>query len=245
MSVRNWVVAMMAAVSMIGLQSCLDDDNNYQKAFPNMLVTVKPQTDGSFFLQLDDKTTLKPTNIAVSPYGDKEVRALAFGEFVNEPSGMYTKSVLIHWMDSILTKPMAANLGTHDNDSIYGTDPVEIVNDFVTIAEDGYLTLRFSCLRGIINRPHFVNLISTNNPENPYEVEFRHHAFGDNSGVLSDGLVAFKLDSLPDTKGETVNLRLKWKSFEGVKTADFKYCSRQSTPGNNEMAKDKGTLRLF
>ena len=244
LNVRNWMVGLMAAVSFFGLQSCLDDDNDQYRVFPNMLVTVKPQTDGSFFLQLDEKTTLKPVNMATSPYGDKEVRALAFCEEVSEPSGIYTKSVLIHWIDSILTKPMAANLGVEKNDSIYGTDPVEIVRDFVTIAEDGYLTLRFSSLRGIPSKKHFVNLISTHNPENPFEVEFRHNAYGDNHGILSDGLVAFRLDSLPDTHGETVKLRLRWNSFEGMKTADFDYCSRKSTPAAAPLAEDKGTLRL-
>lgn len=243
-NISKWAVVMMAAVLTLGLQSCLDDDNEYQRVLANMLVTVKPQTDGSFYLQLDEKTTLKPINLATSPYGDKEVRALANCEVVNEPSGMYTKSVMIHWIDSILTKPMAANLDVHANDSIYGTDPVEIVRDWVTIAEDGYLTLRFTSLRGRTNTRHFVNLISTKNPENPYEVEFRHNAFGDTSGVLVDGLVAFRLDSLPDTNGETVKLRLKWNSYEGPKSVDFDYCSRKSTPVSASMIQDKGALKL-
>lgn len=46
--------------------------------------------------------------------------------------------------------------------------------------------------------------------ENPYEVEFRHNAFGDVYGEPADGLVAFNLDSLPDTEGKTVKLKLKW-----------------------------------
>lgn len=32
-------------------------------------------------------------------------------------------------------------------------------------------------------------------------------------GKTDDGLVAFKLDELPDTEGKTVKLKLKWKSF--------------------------------
>ena len=51
-------VAVLAAVMIF--QSCLDDDDNdyYRYAWPNALVTVKPVADNSFFMQLDDSTTL-------------------------------------------------------------------------------------------------------------------------------------------------------------------------------------------
>ena len=57
------------------------------------------------------------------------------------------------------------------------------------------------------------------NPSDPYEVEFRHNAYGDTYGTVGDGLVAFKLVGLPDTNGKTVPLTLKWKSFSGDKSA--------------------------
>ena len=140
----------------------------------------------------------------------------------------YDKAVFINWIDSILTKPMAPNLGEEENSQTYGNDPVEILNDWVTIAEDGYLTLRFATRWGN-GQPHFVNLISTQNPDNSYEVEFRHNAFGDTEGKMGDALVAFKLDQLPDTQGETVKLKLKWNSFSGEKSAEFDYCTRKAT----------------
>lgn len=124
-------------------QSCLDDDDyNYGYLTPNALVTVKPVSDNSFFLQLDDTTTLLPVNIASSPYGNKEVRALVNCREVNEPAEGYSKAVYVNWIDSILTKQIAPDLGV-ENDSVYGTDPVDMIRDWVTIAEDGYLTLRF------------------------------------------------------------------------------------------------------
>ena len=173
-----------ALTSIMGLSSCLDDDdeNYYNINYPNALVTVKSDANDSFFLQLDDSTTLLPVNLASSPFGDKEVRALANIEEVDEPSGAYTKAVHINWIDSILTKPIATDLG-EENDQTYGTDPVEIVKDWVTIAEDGYLTLRFRTVWGAGSQPHFVNLLLGNNPDNPYEVEFRHNAYGDTYGA--------------------------------------------------------------
>ena len=59
---------------------------------------------------------------------------------------------------------------------------MEILADWVTLVEDGYLTLRFRTIYGNTARKHFVNLISTDNPDNPYEVEFRHNAYGDTYG---------------------------------------------------------------
>ncbi len=135
-------------------------------------------------------------------------------------------------------------MGVTSNDSIYGSDPVEIVNDWVTIAEDGYLTLRFRTIWGDHNKAHFVNLLAGKDPENPYEVEFRHNAYGDIYGTYADGLVAFKLDSLPDTNGKTVKLKLKWKSFDGDKSVEFNYCSRKSTPVKASIAAERSTLNL-
>lgn len=234
-----------AIVCTIGLQSCLDDDDNnaYYLRYPNALVTVKGAADDAFFLQLDDKTTLLPTNVRTSPFGDKEVRALVNYSEVNEPSGDYTKAVHINWIDSILTKPIAPDLG-EKNDEVYGTDPVEIVNDWVTIAEDGYLTLRFRTIWGG-SKKHFVNLLLGQNPENPYEVEFRHNAYGDTYGSEGDGLAAFKLDELPDTEGKIVKLKLKWKSFSGEKSAEFDYCTRKAvTPSESAIATVRSTLDL-
>ena len=112
------------------------------------------------------------------------------------------------------------------------------------IAEDGYLTLRFRTLWGDRSKAHFVNLLVSKDPANPYEVEFRHNAYGDVYGTEGDGLVAFKLDELPDTEGKTVKLKLKWKSFSGDKSAEFDYCTRKSTPAKVEITGDKSVLNL-
>lgn len=219
-----------AVVGMAGLASCLKDDNNsYYLNLPNALVTVKPNADQSFFLQLDDSTTLLPVNMATSPYGEKEVRALVnYSPAPEQSPGAYSQAISINWIDSILTKPLAPDLG-QENDEKYGTDPVDILDDWVTIAEDGYLTLGFRAPWGNSSQAHYVNLLYGTNPDKPYEVEFRHNAFGDTYGQPADGIVAFRLDKLPDTQGKTVKLTLKWRSPQGEKTADFDYCTRRAT----------------
>lgn len=227
----------------IGFQSCLDDDTDWERIYPSALVTVKPVSDNSFYLQLDDSTTLLPVNMTSSPYGNKEVRALVNYQKIDKPSEGYSKAVHINWIDSILTKAIAPDLGSA-NDSIYGTDPVEMIGDWVTIAEDGYLTLRFRSIWGDSHKKHFVNLLVSEDPANPYEVEFRHNAYGDTYGRQADGLVAFRLDKLPDTEGKTVKLKLKWKSFSGNKSAEFDYCTRKSTPAKSAITEGRNVMNL-
>lgn len=230
MNVKKTINLLLAVVLLSATLNSCDTDDSYvwYPSYPNALVTVKPVDDGAFYLQLDDKTTLFPVNVKKSPYGDKEVRALVRYDEVEPVNEDYTKSVRIHWIDSILTKK-TIEFTTVDDVDKYGDDPVEIVDDWVTVAEDGYLTLRFRTRWGDRNVAHYINLLTGVNPDNPYEVEFRHNAFGDVDGMLGDALVAFNLSDLPDTNGETVKLTLKFKSFEGEKRVDFDYCSRKST----------------
>lgn len=224
-------LTMCVAVVLSGImfQSCGDDDNDYGIVLPNALVTVKQMPDGEgFYMQLDEKTTLLPVNMNKSPFGDKEVRALVNYTYTDTPSGPYTKAVHINWIDSILTKPTVPDMG-EDNTKVYGNDGVEIVRNWVTIAEDGYLTLRFRTYWGGM-KPHIVNLVAGTNPNDPYELLFCHNANGDVKGYVGDGIVAFKLDKLPDTGGKTVDLTLRWRSVGGnEKSTKFKYCSNKSS----------------
>ena len=80
------ILIAIATISSLSLQSCLDDDDNYAMRFPNALVTVKTDADQTVFLQLDDKTTLLPTNMTKSPYGEKEVLSLIH---ISEPTRPY------------------------------------------------------------------------------------------------------------------------------------------------------------
>lgn len=225
-------LALMALGVMtlaLSFSSCSDDDDNdYRKMVPNALVTVKPISDGCYF-QLDDNTTLKPGNINKKPFGDKEVRALVNYSVTDQKDETYGQVVNVNWIDSILTKKPVPCLATpEENDAKYGHDAVDIVRDWVTIAEDGYLTLRFRALWGNV-KAHSINLIANVNPENPYEVELRHNTNGDPQMRWGDALVAFDLNGVvPDTNGKTVKLTIKWKSTAGEKSVDFDYCSRKT-----------------
>ncbi|NMB04745.1 MAG: hypothetical protein GX976_00015 [Bacteroidales bacterium] len=243
MKITHLLFATGILLTMLILPSCLDDDDDVSRLYPNALVTVKEAADETVYFQLDETTTLLPVNITSHPFDSKEVRALVNYEEVDDSSEEYDQAVKVNWIDSIRTKPMAPNLG-EDNDNEYGNDPVEIVSDWVTIAEDGYLTLRFRTMWSQLGITHYVNLIPTNNPENPYEVQFKHDANGDVSGRVGDGLVAFRLDQLPDTEGETVKLKLIWDSFNGEKSMEFDYRTRAATPASSAIAAARSVIPL-
>ena len=226
---RKLALAVVGTMALsAAFSSCsTDDDNDYLRTMPNALVTVKTAGDACYF-QLDDSTTLLPSNVK-SLYGGKEVRALVNYTKTDQKAEKYDAVVNVNWIDSILTKKPVPSLATSaENDAKYGNDAVDIVRSWVTIAEDGYLTLRFRALWGNVKQ-HTINLVANVNPENPYEVELRHNTNGDPQLRWGDGLVAFNLNGvLPDTQGKKVKLAIKWKSTAGDKTVDFDYCSRKA-----------------
>lgn len=219
--------AITAAV--LSLSACkLDDSFDPSIMDPSALVTVKTGADG-FFMQLDDETVLYAVNLPTSPFGDKEVRALVNyrkptqKELQDAGIPESSNTVYVNWMDSILTKKAIHATGT-DEVSL-GNDPVEIVNDWTTVVEDGYISLRFRTVWSSGN-VHKVNLVYGTDPDDPYKVVFHHDAGGDHYGETGDALVAFRLSDLPDTDGQDVDLTLEWQSFSGKKTAKFKYRTR-------------------
>ncbi len=205
------------------MQSCSDFDNDDNRVLlvPSAVVTVKPQNNGeSFIMQLDKNTILQPTNIKTSPFGKKEVRALVnYSETVAGDSENI-RNVNINWIDSIRTKNPVPDLGEENNEK-YGNDPIEIVKDWLTVAEDGYLTLRFRTLWGYGTTKHNINLLTNGNPDNPYELELRHDANGDLGGEMGDALIAFNLKDLSISDMNDIKIKIKWKSFSGEKSAEF------------------------
>ncbi|MDO4735452.1 MAG: NigD-like protein [Bacteroidia bacterium] len=233
---RKLLILSIAALGLVSLQSC-DKDDDYSNLYANALVTVKPLNGGEeFYLQLNENTMLKPVNITKSPYGNKKVRALInFEDAPEQSTNSIYKPVVLNWIDSIRTKEIVPTLGGEiENLKEYGDDALDIVRDWVTIAEDGYLTLRFRTYWGYTNISHTLNLVYGQNPKNPYEITLYHNNNGDFHERIADGIIAFDLSKLPDTKGEWVDLTLKWKSlaYNSERSATFKYKTTSSTPGN-------------
>ena len=202
----------------------------------NAIVTVKHTDNGTVYFQLDDKTTLKPDGGSDSAYGDGQYRALiGYREKDEAPSSQdgtkFDKLVTVYGFDKVLTKQIAESQG-EKNDKVYGTAPVEILDSWATLIEDGYLNLVFCGYWGDLNKTHKVNLVSGTDPDDPYLLEFRHDACEDtqiHNLTRCNGIVAFDLNNLPDTKGETVKLTIRFISFTGEKTVSFDYCTGKTS----------------
>lgn len=199
--------------------SCNNDDNYEIVKRPTALVTVYPNGSEGFIMQLDDSTSLVPTNIKESPFGEKNVRALV-NYTVESPATKSPHNVFVNWIDSIRTKQPVATLGKDDN-KVFGNDPIEIVRDWVTVAEDGFLTLRIRTLWGG-HIKHTINLVSGVNADNSYEFDLKHNANGDCKGYLADALIAFDLNPLWKNHTKEVKIKINWTSFTSKKTAEFK-----------------------
>lgn len=221
MTRQHLLFSTVGVAMLLMLPSCVDDNDSIELMRPTALVTVCPNADGSFIMQLDDETQLIPTNLKKSPFGTKEVRALVnYTETNVSPRDKMVRNVEVNWLDSIRTKLPVETLGEQDA-AMFGNDPVEIVHDWVTVAEDGYLTLRIRTVWGYPHAVHILNLVTGTNPEDPYELELRHDANGDINGSWGDALIAFNLNKLPGADAGNAKIKLKWKSFTGEKSAEF------------------------
>lgn len=227
---RTAAIAMIAVIATALAQSCSSDSDGYyiirpDGRTPNAVVTVKTAADNTVYLQLDDSTTLLPTNMKDHPFKGKEMRAFINFRSVGDNAAPYSRAAVINSIDSILTKPTAATLGDK-NDEVYGKDPLVIVSGFPTVCEDNYLTLYIGTIWGQPAKTHLVNLVTGTNANDPYEVELRQNAYGDTKGHSGYTTVAFSLKSLPKTGGKKVKLKVKYQSFEGERTAEFDYLTK-------------------
>lgn len=226
---KNNLFIGIAAILAISIFSSCSHDKDNSKSYREAIVTVKPLDNGSFYMQLTDNEMLCPEGYLKSPYRDKELRAYVIYSYTGLTDPDYGKVVTIERMDSIRTKsPVAYNGETEDElVQMYGNDPLEIMNNWITGVEDGYLTLNIMMhwsWSGVVQ--HSIDLITGMNPDDPYEVRLMHNANNDISQRDGFSTVAFRLGSLPDTDGKTVKLTLKWKAFGQEKSTSFNYRTR-------------------
>ncbi len=228
---KMMVFAAMLFSTALSLQSCSDDDNNTliidPVYTPNALVTLKTDAaSGQPFMQLNDSVTLVDTNYKKWPFetaNKKEVRALVSVVFDDKDKNEAQRSVhLVTLFDTIRTKAMSPIVS--DIEKTYGDDPVEIVDSWKTVCEDGYLTLHFRTYFGG-KKIHTLRLVRMTDGT----LRLFHDANGDDKGVASDGLIAFRLSDVPKPEdgSKYQNITLKWTSFSGEKSHTFKYKYRE------------------
>ncbi|ATV37833.1 NigD-like protein [Prevotella intermedia] len=224
------LISIFTACSLF--TSCDNDNNDNIKRFPNAIVTIKPINGGeSFNVWVSEKVQGPPSNLTKSPYGNKEVRAIA--NIKEEKDAKGKTKIYINWMDSIRTKQAIVLKNPELELKKYGEDRLEIINGFGTVVEDGYLTLRFSTAMRDLKLKRDLNLIVQHSEKEPYKLVLAYNAHGDNRGRMASSLIAFRLseiDKIAKKNGKKdVTLQLHWKSYQGDKQVSFKYHVRDDS----------------
>lgn len=235
---KKALILAVAAMALLS-SSCRKEDPR-PFTYYEATVTFKPSSDGSYFLEQDDKTALIVTNDSwkTYPFPDgKEKRAYIrygmYGDIIpghKVPGYDETWEVMLIAADTIRTKSPVVYRA--DEEDIYGNDPVGLYlgNDVfpTTLIEDGYLNVAFEIMVGGVGVTHEINLLTNVDPNDPYTVELRHNAHDSYEMEPAKCLMDFPLKDLPDTEGKTVTLTLKWLSLVTGKyeKTTFDYCSR-------------------
>lgn len=228
-TLRTMMLFAVTALAAVTLQSCDldDDDNSWGDDGVQLATATIKNSDNSWYMQLNDSVVLRPSNAASFKLTEKETRAyIRYTLNKEQPTVADERAYSINLLtvDTFLTKKMAPLV--NEPEKVYGNDPVEIVNSWETVAEDGYLNIRFRT-RFSPSKVHRVNLVHRTDANTPYLVDFCHDAGGDTYGQVADDVVAFKLDEAFNYPDQPIEITLRWNSYSGEKTAKFKYNPRK------------------
>lgn len=183
------------------------------------IVTVKQSPQNEVYFQLNDSTTMFPRNYLQS-FTRMERAICAIKAWVM-PSGVYNYTCDVGWIESI----EEGNISSH---ALSAADPIDILDDWMTSVEDGYLTVHYDVWWGSEPVAHNFSIVTGMNPEDPYELLLVHSANGDAMDRKADGLVCFDINSLPSTEGQYKILTLKWDNLGGsASEKKFKFKTRE------------------
>ena len=164
--------------------------------------TVRSQ-DGVRYIRLDEMScsqVMNPKEIADIKDG---TRVFLQFRYVVAPSiaEFCTDAILVEWVSPLdmgeIRYEMSASAG----------DPVDILTDWMTSLEDGFLTLHYA-IKASGSVKHEFSLYPSTEP-NAYRLI--HDAHGDGKGSQTDGIVCFEVSGvLPDMAGEKVALHLDY-----------------------------------
>ena len=180
--------------------------------------------DGARYVKLSETTCSRVMNPDVVKDIPDHTRIFLEFRFVVASllSSCYTDAILVEWASpidqgTVASRPFdAASNSTADS-------PVDIILDWMTSLEDGFLTLHYSILSSG-NAQHTFSLHPT---ESPYAFRLVHDSHGDVKGAVTDGIVCFDVSALlPQTEGKTVELYLDYIDLNNTeKRLTVEYCS--------------------
>ena len=210
------VLWLLAGCSKGESYDFLPPDGNYgysdpQKGASNDLAigTVRSQ-DGVRFIRLDKQScsqVMNPKEIADIKDGTRVFLQYRY-VVASSIADFCTDAILVEW-----ASPLEMGEIRYDMQARTG-DPVDILMDWITSLEDGFLTLHYS-VRASGSVKHDFSIYPSVET-NTYRLV--HDAHGDSKGDVTDGIVCFDVSGvLPDTEGETVELHLDYIDLNNTK----------------------------
>lgn len=224
----------ICALAGCGKAESLPGDNDstlsYNTPEFTAIVTVKQNDAGTTFFQLDENTAVFPVNYTQPFTGI--VRVICSLRLSTDKTHCQ-----VLWCDNLEKGQVNFDAAAYDTDqkeellvsyrNLY-PDGLEILPDWMTCVEDGFLTLHYSALWGDGSNAHQLLLLARLNPEDPYELTLFHSRNGDEALQLADSIIYFDINDLPSTEGDTVTLTLNWTTLDGeAASQQFRFKSRQ------------------
>lgn len=167
------------------------------------VVTVKQDTDGTVFFQLGDEERLFP----VPSYDfSRQERVMTSLTVYAEEVPLYGHTARVNWAEPLEQGPIMYTLDATYNDGL------DVVEDWISSVEDGYLTVHYNTWWGETSLHHDLALVPG---PGPMDLTLIHTANGDSKDVYSDGIVYFDINGqLPQTDTYKT-LTLHWTDTKG------------------------------
>ena len=179
------------------------------------VATLRSQ-DGTRFLRLDPKSVgyiLNPGDVADIPDGTRVF--VQYKEVSEKRPDFCTESVWVDWATP-LDVGQVSSIKYEASSELMVSNPMDIVLDWITSLEDGFLTLHYTIPASGEEKHWFGLYQSALDPSHFY---LRHDAQGDTEGSLTDGIICFPVENLlPDTGGKTVTLSLTYLNLKNTST---------------------------
>ena len=188
------------------------------------IATLFLSDEGVYYLQVDADTRVYPENFRDLCHTTPDVPCRIVGEMT-----VYNRKVdnnawvgRLEWFDFLEKGPVFTGVGN-------GKDGVDVLADWMTSLEDGFLTLHFQTWWGVEPRRHELRLVTGTNPDDPYELLLVHNANDDPKSYQADALIYFDIQPyLPKPEDPLhTTVTLKWTDDAGqIQTRRFPYAGR-------------------
>lgn len=171
-------------------------------------------SDGFPYLKISDNLNIVDAGNTLKPAAGRIF--CQFRLLDERPSSQFYRAE-IDWYESIAL----GQYGPLDGGTGFATiddaddDGLNVIEDWMTNLEDGYLTIHYSAWWGKSEQIHYL-VLTPDDKDKPLELTLRHDARDDERLEEADALVCFDINSLSnyiDEENKTVTI--KWKNSAG------------------------------